>query len=188
VRGDMSKTKKDHTVFSDGIRYKIIQKTIEIIERDGGVKISVHDLAKECGLVTTTLYTYFSSKNDIINEARNEMARKFDSVASLPVPKNIPEEMKIRMIAVFILDFAIKNRWVVEYIDPFANFEATKKLINRLSTLLKRFSNDENQNEYRVYRFLAGIRFKIKYRFFKNEEPTESDIEDLCRFMSYPES
>ena len=184
----MSKTKKDHTVFAEGIRYKIIEKAIEIIARDGGINISVHEFAKECGFVTTTLYTYFRSKKDIIDEARRQMEMKFDSVASIPVPGSIPEEMKIRMIAVYILDFVTKNRWAVEYLDPFAQYDTTKKLIVRLSKLLKRISNDDVQNEYRVYRFLAGIQFKIRYRFFKGEEPVEKDIDDLCRFMSYPES
>jgi AcrR family transcriptional regulator len=184
----MSKTHKNKTVFAEGIRYKIIEKTIEIIARDGSVSLSVHALAKECGLVTTTLYTYFSSKKDIVSEARREMSERFDRIATLPVPEKVPEEMKVRIIAVYILDFVSKNRWALEYLNPFAEYEVTKKLIVRLSRLLKRFSNDDRQNEYRVYRFLAGIQFKIRYRFFRGEMPIESDIEDLCRFMAYPES
>jgi len=184
----MRDSKKNKNVFSEGIRYKIIEKTIDVITRDGEIKISIHELAKECGLVTTTLYTYFSSKKEIVSEARREMSERFDRIASLPVPEKVPEEMKVRMIAVYILDFVTKNKWAVEYLDPFSQYEVTKKLIDRLSRLLKRFSNDELQNEYRVYRFLAGIQFKIRYRFFRKEFPIESDIEDLCRFMAYPES
>lgn len=184
----MSKTKKNKTVFAEGIRYKIIEKTIEIIGRDGAVNMSVHQLAKECGLVTTTLYTYFSSKKEIISEAWKEMSRQFDKIAMIPVPEKASEEMKVRMIAVYILDFISKNKWGILFLDPFSNFDVTNKLIARLCKLLKRFSNNEIQNEYRVYRFLAGIQFKVRYRFFRNELPVEDDIEDLCKFMAYPES
>ncbi len=184
----MGKLRKKHTVFTEGIQYKIIEKTIEIVARDGEINLTIHELAKECGFVTTTLYTYFSSKKEIIAEAYKEMEKRFEKIVFMPVPEKIPEEMKVRMIAVYILSFVSENKWATRFIDPFSGFEVTKKLVVRLTKLLSRFSNDEEKNEYRVYRFLAGVLFKIRYRFNRGELPVESDIDDLCRFMSYPEN
>ncbi|HQJ59782.1 MAG TPA: hypothetical protein PKV35_02225, partial [bacterium] len=96
-------------------------------------------------------------------------------------------EMKIRMISFYILDFVTRNKWASEFIDPFSSYAATKKLMGRVRVLLKKNKLSKDELEYRIYRFLAGIHFKIKYRFMRNEVPVEADIDDISKFMLYSE-
>jgi AcrR family transcriptional regulator len=177
-----------NTMMSHGIKHEIIESTISLIATKGSWSISVQEIADACKTTPASLYTYFASKNEIFEDAKEEMAKRFDAVISLPIPERIPEEMKIRMISFYILDFVTKNKWAADFIDPFSGYSSTKKLMDRVSVLLKKNKLSKDELEYRIYRFLAGIHFKIKYRFMRNETPVEADIDDLSRFMSYTET
>ncbi len=175
------------TIMSHGIKNEIIENTIVLIATKGSWSISVQEIADACKTTPASLYTYFGSKKEIFEEAREEMEKRFDSVISLPIPEKIPEEMKIRMISFYILDFVTRNKWASEFIDPFSSYAATKKLMGRVRVLLKKNKLSKDELEYRIYRFLAGIHFKIKYRFMRNEVPVEADIDDISKFMLYSE-
>lgn len=176
------------SMLAHGAKNEIIESAIEIVSKKGSWDISVKEIADECKITSASLYTYFSSKSEIIKDAKIEMEKRFSSIINLPIPEKIPEEMKIRMISFYIFDFVVKNRWASEFIDPFSEYESTKELMKRIRLILKKSQLSKDELDYRIYRFLAGISFKIKFRFMRNELPIESDIDDLSRFMSYSES
>lgn len=176
-----------NTIMSHGIKNEIIENIIVLIGEKGSWNVSVADIAHVCRTTPASLYTYFTSKNEMFEDVKREMEKKFDAVINLPIPEKIPEEMKIRMISFYILDFVTRNKWASEFIDPFSSYAATKKLMERVRVLLKKNKLSKDELEYRIYRFLAGIHFKIKYRFMRNEVPVEADIDDISKFMLYSE-
>lgn len=182
------RSKTSNSIISNGIRHEIIEKTIDIIAQNGSWNISVADIAKGCNLTSASLYNHFSSKNEIFKEALMLMEEKFDSIVNLPIPDKIPEEMKIRMISFYIFDFVGKNQWAVDFVDPFSEYESTHRLLTRIENIFIRTKLSKDELNYRIYRFMAGIHFKIKYRFMRGETLKENDIDDLSRFMAYPET
>jgi AcrR family transcriptional regulator len=183
----MNKVRSQNSVLSHGARNEIIEKILLLVSEKGGWDISVSDISSACGTTPASLYSYFSSKNDMIHAAVEEMEKRFGSIASLPIPDKIPEEMKIKMITFYIFDFVIKNRWASDFVDPFSKYESTVKLIERITQFMKKDGRPYKDLNFRVYRFMAGLHFKIRYRFMRKELPGESDIDDLSRYMSIPE-
>lgn len=181
----MNKVRSHESVLSHGAKNEIIEKMLVLVSKNGGWNITVNDIAEECSMTPASLYSYFSSKSEIIESAVIEMEKRFSTIANLPIPDKMPEDMKIKMISFYVFDFVAKNKWAVEFVDPFSNYESTKKLMERITLFVKKEGKPRKDLDYRVYRFLAGISFKIKYRFMRNEIPTELDIDDLSKFMSY---
>lgn len=175
------------SIMSAGAKNEIIENIINLVSLKGSWNISVSDIAYECRTTPASLYTYFSSKNEIFECARIEMEKRFGAVINLPIPEKIPEEVKIRMISFYIFDFVAKNKWASDFIDPFSKYESTRLLMKRIEGILIKTKLSKGDLEYRIYRFMAGVHFKIRYRFMRNEVPGEADIDDLSRFMSYPE-
>ncbi|HRZ80704.1 MAG TPA: hypothetical protein P5044_11905, partial [bacterium] len=60
-------------------------------------------------------------------------------------------------------------------------------LMERITQFMKKDGRPHKDLNFRVYRFLAGIHFKIRYRFMRKELPGENDIDDLSRYMSITE-
>lgn len=183
----MNKVRNRESVLSHGAKNEIIEKVLALISEKGDWNITINDIAITCGTTPASLYSYFSSKVDIIQTAVSEMEKRFGAIANLPIPDKIPEEMKIKMITFYVFDFVIKNRWSADFVDPFSKYEATAKLVERITQFMKKDGKVYKDLEYRVFRFLAGIHFKIKYRFMRNELPGENDIDDLSRYMSITE-
>lgn len=183
----MNKVRSQSSVLSHGARNEIIEKILQLVSEKGGWDISVNDISSACGTTPASLYSYFSSKNDMMQAAVGEMEKRFGSIASLPIPDKIPEEMKIKMITFYIFDFVIKNRWAADFVDPFSKYESTVKLMERITQFMKKDGRPHKDLNFRVYRFLAGIHFKIRYRFMRKELPGENDIDDLSRYMSIAE-
>ena len=181
----MNKVRSHESVLSHGAKNEIIEKVLVLVSKKGGWDITVTEIAEECCMTPASLYSYFSSKADIIQSAIAEMEKRFVTIANLPIPDKIPEDMKIKMISFYVFDFVAKNKWAAESVDPFSKYESTVKLIERITLFVKKEGRPRKDLDYRVYRFLAGISFKIKYRFMRNEVPTELDIDDLSKFMSY---
>lgn len=181
----MNKVRSNTSVLLHGAKNEIIEKFIILVSKKGSFDVTVNEIAKECNTTPASLYTYFSSKSDIIETAVAEMEKRFSTIANLPIPEKMPEDMKIKMISFYIFDFVIKNKWAVEFVDPFSKYESTAKLRERITLFIKKEGKPRKDLDYRIYRFLAGINFKIRYRFMRNEIPTEMDIDDLSRFMSY---
>jgi len=175
----------DRNTASEGARSNILESMIRLSEKKGTLDLSIKELAEGCNLTPASLYAYFESKNDMILNVRKEMERRFDTIINLPIPERIPENMKIKMLTFYIFDFVDKNKWAVEYINPFSGYSSTERLLERIVSFLethKKEGSDYGKN-YRGYTFLAGVYFKIKYRMMRNQSPTENDIEDISYFM-----
>lgn len=184
----MESVKAAGSIMAHGAKNEIIESTIDIVAKKGSWDVSVSDIASACRTTPASLYTYFSSKNEILESVRVEMEKRFAAVVNLPIPEKIPEEMKIRMMSFYIFDFIVKNRWAIDFVDPFSTYESTEKLMNRIEGLLNKTKLSKDEIKYRIFRFMAGVHFKIRYRFMLGQIPEEIDIDDLSRFMSYPES
>jgi len=178
----------DSSAASQGTKKNILESIIKLVEEKGTLDLSIKELADGCNLTPASLYAYFESKNDLIESVRREMSERFDSIINLPIPERIPENMKIKMLTFYIFDFVDRNKWAVEYINPFSGHKSTKDLLKRIVSFLKVHGRkgSEYGADYRGYTFLAGVYFKIRYRIMRNESPTESDIEDISYFMEPP--
>ena len=64
------------TIMSHGIKNEIIENTIVLIATKGSWSISVQEIADACKTTPASLYTYFGSKKEIFEEAREEMEKR----------------------------------------------------------------------------------------------------------------
>jgi len=175
----------DRATALEGAKSNILESMIRLAEKKGTLDLSIKELAEGCNLTPASLYAYFESKNDMVLSIRKEMERRLDTIINLPIPERIPENMKIKMLTFYIFDFVDKNKWAVDYINPFSGYSSTERLLKRIVTFLETHKKDSADygKAYRGYTFLAGVYFKIKYRMMRNEKPTENDIEDVSNFM-----
>ena len=175
----------DRATALEGTRNNILESMIKLAEKKGTLDLSIKELADGCNLTPASLYAYFESKTDMIRCVRLEMERRLDTIINLPIPERIPENMKIKMLTFYIFDFVDKNKWAVDYINPFSGYSSTEKLLKRIVSFLDKHRKETTDygRDYRGYTFLAGVYFKIKYRLMRNESPTENDIEDISHFM-----
>lgn len=169
----------------EGTKKNIVDDIIRLVEKKGTINLPIKELAAGCKLTPASLYSYFESKGDLIEVVKGEMERRLDTIINLPIPERIPENMKIKMLTFYIFDFVDKNKWAVEYVNPFSEFESTKKLLKRIASFLEKHNRrgTEYGKDYRAYTFLSGVYFKIRYRIMRNEKPSENDIEDISHFM-----
>jgi AcrR family transcriptional regulator len=168
-----------------GTKKDIVDSIIQLVEKRETFDLSIKELAEGCGFTPASLYSYFESKNDLVENVKTEMERRLDGIINLPIPEKIPENMKIKMLTFYIFDFVDRNKWASDYINPFSEYESTRKLLKRIASFLEPCNRKGSGlgKDYRAYTFLAGVHFKIRYRALRKEKPTENDIEDISHFM-----
>jgi len=146
----------------------IVQETIEIVYRTGIAGIKMSKLAKNVGVSPSTLYVYFSTKEELINSVGRKLLQKISQEREKSVIKGDTYQMKVKAIWLNLLSFLLNNEKEVNFIDqwkqsPYFNTSSEQVWKENKKTKSELFQEGINSgilkdiDEYIIYAILAGI-------------------------------
>lgn len=160
------------------IRHDILITTRKLIAESGYEKLNIRNIASRCGIATGTLYNYYKSKQEIVEEiVDNEwevMSRRIEQGTKDSV--SLTDKMGIiyAELCVFMKDVhnvLIDNFLFLVNTDEFSKVRCQKKLyVDELSEKIQ--SIIEDCNEDKNIKFLADVICKlfIAYSYQGNVE------------------
>ena len=103
-------------------RKKLIDSRRKMIMQKGFENVSVEDITKDCGLAKGTFYTYFNSKEDLVQLINNNPFVKLEDEIAAMTDKTIMEQLSYYMINFmeYIEEGGIQmaRQWTKNVIDP----------------------------------------------------------------------
>lgn len=146
----------------------IVQETIEIVYRTGIAGIKMSKLAKNVGVSPSTLYVYFSTKEELINSVGRKLLQKISQEREKSVIKGDTYQMKVKAIWLNLLSFLLNNEKEVNFIDqwkqsPYFNTSSEQVWKENKKNKSELFQEGINSgilkdiDEYIIYAILAGI-------------------------------
>ncbi|MDX1692987.1 MAG: TetR/AcrR family transcriptional regulator [Ketobacteraceae bacterium] len=147
-------------------RQRIIAAAIKLFEENGFWNTSTANISREAGIATGTLFRYFSTKDELINELFLELEREI----AITIYGNTPEDTDVRTRLKLIWDSYI--RWNLENPGKHAII-AQLEVASRISHSVKRQVVDLNQ--FTVKTFKEGI---------KQGEIADYPVSFLAAFLS----
>ena len=110
----------------------IHQLAISEILENGVKNLSIRKLAKKAGVTPTTIYYYFSDKEDLLSKIKLERIRDLDNwiIKRINPEKNASEQ--IRQFVYAFLDWCVQNINIAELIfEKLPNLSGEKSIIYR---------------------------------------------------------
>ncbi len=167
----------------DDIKEQILSTTRRLVVEHGYNKVTIRDIANECGIATGTFYNYFQSKREILSallaDDWNRMQRFMQSrIVDADLPpicqlESIFNDLKAMMRSVHEL-------WALGFPDDFAT-----ESMNRMAQIKGQLRADLAQTIGRILHghvdpareaFLAGFVARV---FFSYTYEESSDFQDL---------
>lgn len=122
----------------------IIDTARKIIVRDGLFDASIGKIAKEANIPVGSVYTYFKSKEDLINDIFIVIKQEMGQYIFQPITKSVTEKEELKIYWERAIDFGIANQEKFFFAEQFAN-----------SPLIKQTNKDEvKQNFAKVFELL----------------------------------
>ena len=90
-------------------RIAIIDKTIDIVYEKGFAGIKMANLAKQVGISASTLYVYYSSKEELIGKIHEELIKKFASQSRKAIKQDLPFKLKLKSLWMYGIHLMINN-------------------------------------------------------------------------------
>ncbi len=103
-------------------RQKLIDSGRKLIMEKGFDNVSVEDITKDCGLAKGTFYTYFKSKEDLVQLINNNPFEKLEDEVAAMAERPLMEQLNYYMINFmeYIENSGIQmaRQWTKNVIDP----------------------------------------------------------------------
>lgn len=91
-------------------RKAIIESTLDIVYEKGFAGIKMSKLAKQVGISVSTLYVYFSSKEDLISKIHNEIINKASTQSRKLINPDLSIELRLKSLWLYWINYAVNNR------------------------------------------------------------------------------
>ena len=130
-------------------REKIISAAITLFERNGFWNTSTANISSEAGIAAGTLFRYFATKEQLINELFLELKREVSERLYANVSEDIPVRPRLRQIWDAYIGWNLENPGKHRILEQL-------ELANRISQSVKGQVVDMNQ--FTVKTFKQGIR------------------------------
>ncbi len=91
------------------VREDILHAAGRAFSRRGFSRVTIHDIAREAGYTTPSLYAYFKGKQEIIDALYAIMTREFESALDAPIPPTLGFPRRLGSLFERFLDIA--ERW-----------------------------------------------------------------------------
>jgi AcrR family transcriptional regulator len=94
----------------EDVRALVLEKAMELFQLVGWAKVTIRRLAGEIGYTPGTIYLYFTNKDAILNELRNEGFRLLSKNRKKMVPSDLRDPLdRLRLGGHAYLTFALEN-------------------------------------------------------------------------------
>ncbi len=118
----------------------ILHSTLKLITENGFHATPVSLIASDSGVAAGTIYRYFKSKDDIINELYANVKKDFNDAILKGMEEGISEKDEYSLKWKNMINYFIKNPFEAKFMDqfatsPFINKEIVKSSLTRYSHL-----------------------------------------------------
>jgi len=128
----------------------IINTARKLIVRNGLYDASIAKIAKEANIPVGSVYTYFKSKEDLINEIFSETKQEMGTYIFQPFGKALTEKEELQRYWERAIDFGLKNQEKFFFVEQFSNSpllakqnkELLEKLFERLFFIFSKSIKD----------------------------------------------
>ena len=124
-------------------RYEILEKALDVFMDEGYDNVTLQKIADRCGIIRTTLYTYFRNKRDIFNFSVKQFLASVES--------NINEIKKTKSLSCTERLVRVMNI-IIECL------EENRRLISVIMNYLVRCAKSDYEADYRVRRRTIRLR------------------------------
>lgn len=123
----------------------IIETARKVIVRDGLFDASIAKIAKEAGIPVGSVYTYYSSKEELINDIFISVKQEMGHHIFQPIGTKVTEKKELKIYWERAVDFGMKHQEKFFFAEQFANSplikpankEEVKQSFERVFNLLK---------------------------------------------------
>lgn len=91
-------------------RQDILEAAARAFARNGYQAVTMQEIAKEAGYTAASLYSYFSSKEEILHGLQQLVLAEMHSIFEQPIPSGIPLREKLLLLFERQLELARKRR------------------------------------------------------------------------------
>jgi len=158
----------------DNIKEEILATTRRMVIEHGYNKVSIRDIARECGIATGTFYNYFRSKQEILSALlAGDWDRMQKYITSLPADSSLPPINQLEVIFHSLKDMmrAVHQLWALGFPDDFMS-----ESMNRMAHIKRQLRTDmantvariihghvDSAKEAFIAEFIARIFFSYAY-------------------------
>jgi len=96
-------------------RQDILDAAARALAASGFNGATMQDIAREAGYTAASLYSYFSSKEEIIRELFHSILRERMAIRSMPMPADLNARQKLEIFLRRQFDFARRHRDVIRF-------------------------------------------------------------------------
>jgi len=91
-------------------RLDILEAAVQAFARSGLHRTTMQDIAREAGYTAASLYTYFKSKQEIVEAMSNHLTDEYVQVFEQPVPSGLTFRQRFELVLHRQLEVAEKRR------------------------------------------------------------------------------
>jgi AcrR family transcriptional regulator len=124
-KGELSMPK----MLPDNLKEEILTTTRRMVIEHGYNKVSIRDIARECGIATGTFYNYFRSKQEILSALlAGDWDRMQRYIATLPEDSNLSPVRQLEEIfnSLKVMMRAVHQLWALGFPDDFMSESMNK--------------------------------------------------------------
>jgi AcrR family transcriptional regulator len=167
-------------------RLDILDAAMRAFARSGLHGTTMQDIAREAGYTAASLYTYFKSKQEIVDAMSNQLTDEYVQVFEQPLPSGLSFRQRFELVAQRQLELAERRRNVFNVFlddeplgDPcsaegrvfHSNFE---RRVATLATWLHQNAKPDDLGDYDpklVARLLFGMAFGLLHQWGDKTQP-----------------
>jgi AcrR family transcriptional regulator len=168
-------------------RAELLFRSFDIIAERGAEVLSMRDLAEALKVSTGTLYHYFPSKQDLIDQLVDSMPHQQFREFAASLPAEMTLEARVRLVFQFFASTEVmfrKQLFVqIEYASRYSlPRERQKAVAERYRHLMKTVLNTDD--EALVTLVLRQALGTVLLRFFEQQDaPLDAEIESLVQMI-----
>lgn len=110
-------------------RLSIIEQTLNIVYEDGIAGLKMVKLAKRVGISVSTLYIYYSNKEDLVTSIHKELLSKFAMESRKAIDEDLPFKLKLKSLWLFWINMFIENSKQINFFRQIKQSPYGKKLL-----------------------------------------------------------
>lgn len=169
----------------------IFEATLKLVKTKGLAGITMNEIAASAGMATGTLYIYFDSKEDLINELYSMCKKASLNVCFENYNEQEPFKNSFKTLWHNLLHYRINNFSEAVFMDqcchsPFlskSNQEITESILEPLFKLIDQGKSEhlirELDNFLLITFITGGINEIVKYAHYQGEMLTKSVVKDI---------
>ena len=177
----------------DKRRKEILQKSLDVFVQEGYEDVTFQKIADRCGITRTTLYIYFSNKQENFQGSLKELLLSVENeILTFINNEELTAEEALRRVLKRIIELCVENKTLFQILLSYllqikksgvdVNQRIKRRVVrvrHHLSTLIIRGINDQEFKKEKVKDMIEFVYGIIESAIFRLSVAGQSDISEL---------